>query len=872
MKTCLVLVAVAILATAAVNAECPNACSGHGVCQSYRDFCQCYRGYQGNDCSQRTCAFGLSFIDTPQGDLDHDNQLVSGFGDRTAYAPWARPTGTPNMTALNPMWRPDGWWENHPSQLYGVHSQFGVMPMRQSAQEGHFYAECSNRGLCNRESGECECFTGYEGTACNRTVCPNDCSGHGTCGSIREALPSTSDYLLWDADKTYGCTCDPEYFGNDCAKRRCYRNDDPLTSVSTTRGSSEKLSEQGETQILRVACANNGDVISTSTVKISYTDVQFGEVYTTDAFNPVSGTAADLLTALRGLPNEVLASTAGVDKVASITKDTLTNINGGTVYRFFINFDHSLGDVPTMTVDDSAVSCKAGIVLPSGYKSNNWREHIAVALVDNGPSEDTTVVFNISRENNAANDQYKYKIFSGGESDHAVFSAHDVDFPASTSAACSIDHYSGLCTDSHIGSKLLKATFTFPLGEDAGVGTTNRGEHGNTYTIQFKAGASETSLYTQMYSISSTLPIAYAVDNRGGTTETLYVEYVTPYQTHWMSENFTLSIHGTKSAYNWTSSFTAHGTNSVDITDDWATLGSCTGIDCYLKFKFGLGAAGPRATEGAVFTVAAQPGEISSSGASADEILFLDWNTATMPYEQMDVVVTITDLGESDAAPARYQWSLNGVNMGEYDVPHITATAQLGGSSGAEANKLDIRFGNGAYSSARAVGVNWRFSMVKSVTQSTWAYQETMQVHYFSDDTTGARAIPSKNLAIVINLVTTDSTPDTYKWKLPYDEVWYGPGNFQAGPFQLVDASTHTTDAADLQKLLFKFSGGVDSSLRSCDTSSVNSWYYAQLGNEGINDFGTCSDRGICDESTGLCKCFKGYAGQDCHEQHALSL
>ena len=50
----------------------------------------------------------------------------------------------------------------------------------------HEYAECSAKGLCDRKSGTCECFTGYEGSACQRTTCPNDCNGHGTCESIRE--------------------------------------------------------------------------------------------------------------------------------------------------------------------------------------------------------------------------------------------------------------------------------------------------------------------------------------------------------------------------------------------------------------------------------------------------------------------------------------------------------------------------------------------------------------------------------------------------------------------------------------------------------------------------------------------------------------
>lgn len=50
--------------------------------------------------------------------------------------------------------------------------------------EGHPYMECAGRGNCNRRTGVCKCFPGYEGSACQRTLCPRACSGHGTCEDI----------------------------------------------------------------------------------------------------------------------------------------------------------------------------------------------------------------------------------------------------------------------------------------------------------------------------------------------------------------------------------------------------------------------------------------------------------------------------------------------------------------------------------------------------------------------------------------------------------------------------------------------------------------------------------------------------------------
>lgn len=70
---------------------------------------------------------------------------------------------------------PGGTWESWPGDA-------AAKPQ----DEGHFYMECSNQGLCDRSSGLCECFDGYSGRACEKTTCPNNCNGKGVCATIAE--------------------------------------------------------------------------------------------------------------------------------------------------------------------------------------------------------------------------------------------------------------------------------------------------------------------------------------------------------------------------------------------------------------------------------------------------------------------------------------------------------------------------------------------------------------------------------------------------------------------------------------------------------------------------------------------------------------
>ena len=106
------------------------------------------------------------------------------------------------------------------------------------ANDLHPRAECSNKGLCDRKTGLCTCFPGYDGVACQRTTCPDNCYGRGVCLSQRLlAIKAGRVYdQAWDAQKAMGCFCDPGYRGPACQWQECPSGPDPLGGYGNEAG------------------------------------------------------------------------------------------------------------------------------------------------------------------------------------------------------------------------------------------------------------------------------------------------------------------------------------------------------------------------------------------------------------------------------------------------------------------------------------------------------------------------------------------------------------------------------------------------------------------------------------------------------------
>ncbi|KAH9117001.1 hypothetical protein LEN26_005523 [Aphanomyces euteiches] len=180
-----------------------NDCNGHGICNTQTKVCSCVDGWgSANDISTRKSA-------------DCSQRIC--------------PSGPS--------------WSSVPT----------------GATTAHAVSECSDMGICDPATGQCKCFPGFVGAACERTSCPNDCSGHGICVSMRVMATLTNAMPLsaattyagqatttWDQDRIYGCVCDSpwtvglqsgevqasEWFGSDCSLTHCPSGDDPMTTAN----------------------------------------------------------------------------------------------------------------------------------------------------------------------------------------------------------------------------------------------------------------------------------------------------------------------------------------------------------------------------------------------------------------------------------------------------------------------------------------------------------------------------------------------------------------------------------------------------------------------------------------------------------------
>lgn len=274
-----IILCIGLLSSASARGGCDNNCNGHGDCGDQGE-CQCWDNWGSGE----------------------DAATVSGdCRDRVCAYSWA--------------------WAEGPTKL------------------GHDmqYSECGGKGMCNRETGDCECFVGYEGLGCARSSCPNDCNGHGRCqfiehfgfgvsaNSYSAAMGDSVDifqqddpykfkYRGWDAGKTRACVCDPQYTDIDCSKRMCPFGNDVEDGRANMNSAAKSQTQMIKFTPYRASKGYSDDParFSGKTFALKFT-TKMNETYTTNPIvylkervNNVNGDCHDLTldieAALQALP------------------------------------------------------------------------------------------------------------------------------------------------------------------------------------------------------------------------------------------------------------------------------------------------------------------------------------------------------------------------------------------------------------------------------------------------------------------------------------------------------------------------------------------------------------------------------------------
>ena len=250
--------------------------------------------------------------------------------------------------------------ENSPVYPYGTSEVFPQMEdsyQNVQTDTAHYYMECSNKGSCTRATGECLCYQGYEGVACQRASCPGTpgCSGHGVCMSIKQLAyaDNYNSYELWDKDSTMGCSCDGGYYGADCSQRRCKFGVDPLylDDSATVKYSVYDFATFTTSPYLSDFSGGDPTQNSTGTWAIRFYD-NVGEDWLTGAIK-TGATCDDVVSALEALPNKVIPSgTIDCSMVSRANGDELSAFSYGYENTTSINPKHRYKKYYNMAIWD----------------------------------------------------------------------------------------------------------------------------------------------------------------------------------------------------------------------------------------------------------------------------------------------------------------------------------------------------------------------------------------------------------------------------------------------------------------------------------------------------------------------------------------
>jgi hypothetical protein len=107
----------------------------------------------------------------------------------------------------------------------------------------------------------------------------------------------------------------------------------------------------------------------------------------------------------------------------------------------------------------------------------------------------------------------------------------------------------------------------------------------------------------------------------------------------------------------------------------------------------------------------------------------------------------------------------------------------------------------------------------------------------------------------------------------------HGVTSCAAGDFcRITGATLSSSDgvykvaSVETNTITFDSAFGLPTSNTVAQTISLTKAHLAYNDGAGTTEAKSCSGRGLCDDSSGECQCFKGYTGVDCSIQNALAV
>jgi len=229
--------------------------------------------------------------------------------------------------------------------------------------------QCSGHGTCGKEN-RCTCYPGYGDADCSHRSCPYglniatgalaECSGRGQCDAKNGDCKCDAGYEGEDCGRTScpgdcsghgsctgdvqrSCDCDYGYSGPDCSSRLCPKGDDPL-STETYPGSGKE--QQDEIQAVDISLTSSGWTIDGDFV-LSFTDA-YGGYWTTRPVTLSDSTTYDdaqvLEDIIESLPNQV---------VPDVTVSKTTKAASQSVFKITFNSAANSGDVAPLSCHTS---------------------------------------------------------------------------------------------------------------------------------------------------------------------------------------------------------------------------------------------------------------------------------------------------------------------------------------------------------------------------------------------------------------------------------------------------------------------------------------------------------------------------------------